>query len=633
MGTIQKMQLRVAQLQAALQSGTLPPGPNYAGGQPMNPDQKEHAQKELHDLKTRQLALVSKCQSFVEMNGGQQRLKPEAFAASLKTVMAKRGIVIEESYHIEGVKVPLYDLYQAVMVTGGGGEKVDADRSWVLIAQEIKMPDSASFADALAELFNRILRPYEDVWSTALLKQRDKMALANAQRSRESSSSDGGSGSGSGSAPPPRSLPPTNLRFSEPASSRPMRGPPPPPIPPSAPPSSYLPTPNSVDQSFDQTLHPSPSFNGSASWSTSATTGRAPPEESVEDLVAQAGAFRKRVELRRQQDQGGPFSQPQPGAPTTTNGLSMIFGGLAPPPPSTESSRFEELSPSSIDTPPAKKGRTSKAGSSVGHSPADSTSTNTSSSNNADSPAAGAAAKAKGRPKTGAAAGRKRARPANEPNPDPNPLEVDDVLGSLLLNSSPGQNPNGEPSLPPFPIPTSSSSQPPYGFPVIGGWNGETPPSIWPPAGASSSAFPYTNGFDPVAGPYDFDSSAALSQFLAPAPVVSPALTADTPDLVAAHGNDASPPSDDQEPFHPSSSSASLTMNHSSQQNQKGTTGPTLGIDTMAWDGGDTMSPFVGSVGFGPPSGVSDGWDPSDPNKWQEMSQPFDFDAAFNWPS
>ncbi|KAL8283561.1 hypothetical protein RQP46_005664 [Phenoliferia psychrophenolica] len=218
MGTIQKMQLRVVQLQAALQSGTLPPGPNYAGGHFMNPEQKEHAQKEVQDLKTRQLALVGNVKTFVDMNGGQQRvaqeirafktaqggggprlaltsprmqLKPEDFAASLKRVMAKRGVLIEDSYYIEGVKVPLYALFQAVMVTGGGGEKVDSDRSWVLIAQEIELPDSTSFANALAKLFNIILRPYEDVWSTAILKQRDKMALENAQKSSDSASDSG----------------------------------------------------------------------------------------------------------------------------------------------------------------------------------------------------------------------------------------------------------------------------------------------------------------------------------------------------------------------------------------------------------------------------------------------------------
>lgn len=52
------------------------------------------------------------------------QLTPEAFTASLRTVMAKRGVKIQARYVIDDNEISLYDLYQTVLVVGGGVEQV-----------------------------------------------------------------------------------------------------------------------------------------------------------------------------------------------------------------------------------------------------------------------------------------------------------------------------------------------------------------------------------------------------------------------------------------------------------------------------------------------------------------------------
>lgn len=102
----------------------------------------------------------------------QAQLTPEAFTASLRTVMAKRGVKIQARYVIDDNEISLYDLYQTVLVVGGGVEQVDYDRAWPMIASRMNLSDDWAIADQVAGLYHDVLATYEDIWSNALLRQR-----------------------------------------------------------------------------------------------------------------------------------------------------------------------------------------------------------------------------------------------------------------------------------------------------------------------------------------------------------------------------------------------------------------------------------------------------------------------------
>ena len=51
------------------------------------------------------------------------QLTASTFKDSLAKVLKKKGIVLQE-FWVESRLVSLYDLYQKVMISGGGGEKV-----------------------------------------------------------------------------------------------------------------------------------------------------------------------------------------------------------------------------------------------------------------------------------------------------------------------------------------------------------------------------------------------------------------------------------------------------------------------------------------------------------------------------
>lgn len=399
----------------------------------------------------------------------------------------------------------------------------------------MRLPDTIPFADALSRLYNDILRPYEDVWSEALLKQREK--LASRERSRGSNSSDGGSGSGPSSA---RNIP-TSLKFSEPSRSS-SNGPPPPPVPP-----PYdQPTASSYNLSASTSTY-NPHVSQPPSWPNASSSSGPPPaprEQTVAEVLAESRVLQARAEARRLADQQPqqrysptPFSQPPP-----VGSIAALFASAPTP---SDSGRFEELEPAS------KKGRTSagstRAGSSVGQSPAGSTQSRDSPRDH-DSPQ-----------------GRKRARA-----PDTGALPTPPSADPYTNFGAPGPNPNQEPVPPSFEF-TSA------------GWTGA---GTWPPS-------------------YGLDGEFDLGQYIASA---SPALSADTPDLVAAQGNDQSPGSDDQEP---------------EPNARKG-----IAVDTMGsgWSAPAIVSPYS----FGPQSGVSDQWDATDTEKWP-MPPAFDFDESFGW--
>lgn len=114
-------------------------------------------------------------------------------------MLGKQNIRLAPPYSIGAGKhtVDLYTLYQAVMINGHGGEKVScwtltserirsliacsqvtADGRWGAMCHQINVPcsDGGGLASELADLYNRILMPFETVWSNALLAQRNSVA-------------------------------------------------------------------------------------------------------------------------------------------------------------------------------------------------------------------------------------------------------------------------------------------------------------------------------------------------------------------------------------------------------------------------------------------------------------------------
>ncbi|KAK4700079.1 hypothetical protein P7C70_g6171, partial [Phenoliferia sp. Uapishka_3] len=559
-----------------------PPGSQIGLGLSSGPTRAKHATQ----------ILAEGAPNMPSLTQLQNQLKPEAFASSLRTVMGKRGIEIREPYFVENVKIPLYDLFQAVMVKGGGGEKVAADHHWPSIAREINLPDSIPFSDTLARLYSQLLAPYEDVWSTALLKQREKMAAAH--RFRGSGSSEG-SASGETSTPRPlASLPSTGLKFSEPVHRPSMSsnltndGPPPQPSAPPAASSHYAePKQQTAEDYFrGQNLSSWPNF-----------------PKSSEGLMGEGETAIRRPS--QQQGVSGPFSlRPPPIDSIETH--QRIFGyQLAGQASRPESGRFEELSTTS--EPTAKKGRrSSKAGSSLGTSPADST--HSPNSNGSPTPGAPIFKKSSGSgsAKSGQGKGKKRERV--DQGGDTN---LDQDRASSQNGGDQSTSPSGGFMF----LPPPSSS-----FDVNTGWNGDI--ATWPPtAGPSSIDYGLASlGDFARTGSSDFD----MSQFLSSA--VSPTVMSNTPEPSTSNGiqHGVSPPQNN-------SRSQQKPTNEASTSSESH-----LPVDTSTADWPPTPAMVEASTsfaGFGQLSGLSEGWDSNDPEKWK-LPQSFEFDSEFaSWGS
>ncbi|GAA5857959.1 hypothetical protein JCM8547_006639 [Rhodosporidiobolus lusitaniae] len=104
-------------------------------------------------------------------------IQPEAFWEQLKLVMSKRGqSVAPQGYFVESKAVDLYQLFRAVVGTGGGYIKVDTLASWPSIASQLSLPSTppSPVPALIKELYYRILVPFEDSWALNVLKQREK---------------------------------------------------------------------------------------------------------------------------------------------------------------------------------------------------------------------------------------------------------------------------------------------------------------------------------------------------------------------------------------------------------------------------------------------------------------------------
>ncbi|BGP42523.1 hypothetical protein JCM10449v2_006534 [Rhodotorula kratochvilovae] len=123
----------------------------------------------------------------------QTQLNPQLFMKSLFEVMRKRGEPIDTTPFCDGKEVDLYQLYQAVMVHGGS-QQVNQQGTWHRIAAHMGYPADTSMAalrDAppdtqrisleLARLYQKMLRPFEDIWGNALVRQ--QQSILEAQRS------------------------------------------------------------------------------------------------------------------------------------------------------------------------------------------------------------------------------------------------------------------------------------------------------------------------------------------------------------------------------------------------------------------------------------------------------------------
>ncbi|GAA6054487.1 hypothetical protein JCM3770_001013 [Rhodotorula araucariae] len=123
----------------------------------------------------------------------QTQLNPQLFMKSLFEVMRKRGEPIDTTPYCDGKEVDLYQLYQAVMVHGGS-QQVNQQGTWHRIAAHMGYPADTSMAalrDAppdtqrvsleLARLYQKMLRPFEDIWGNALVRQ--QQSILEAQRS------------------------------------------------------------------------------------------------------------------------------------------------------------------------------------------------------------------------------------------------------------------------------------------------------------------------------------------------------------------------------------------------------------------------------------------------------------------
>ncbi|ORY57694.1 hypothetical protein BCR35DRAFT_309591 [Leucosporidium creatinivorum] len=139
----------------------------------------------------------------------QSQLSHEKFNSILPVVLGKQGIPLAARYTVgQGAfPVDLFQLYQTVMVTGHGGEKVSAESRWPSIAASLALPasDRDTVPQELGDLYKKVLMPFETVWSTALLDQRNQ---ASAEKSRQKALNDSLESNGGG-APPATSGPPS----------------------------------------------------------------------------------------------------------------------------------------------------------------------------------------------------------------------------------------------------------------------------------------------------------------------------------------------------------------------------------------------------------------------------------------
>jgi hypothetical protein len=96
--------------------------------------------------------------------------------------LSKNGITLENDYKIDGRKVDLYELYQTVIVKGMGGDRVTQEMRWGDMARFVPglqpLMKSKKALAALANLYERVLAPFEVAWGTALLAQREKLLQA-----------------------------------------------------------------------------------------------------------------------------------------------------------------------------------------------------------------------------------------------------------------------------------------------------------------------------------------------------------------------------------------------------------------------------------------------------------------------
>lgn len=488
---------------------------------------------------------------------------------------------------------------------------MDATRSWLKIAKKINLPDHPSFVDGLARLYHDVLATYEDVWSTALLKQREKMA---AQSRSRSGSSNGSREGGGGDAP--RSMPNTGLKFSE-----------------------RFPGSSSTTPHFDP--HASSSFDPNHGVPSTANHGsdgtnpwndlRATPTSDKQGAARPVAPGHRGID--RPRGVAGPLSSPYAAQAVVTSGLAALFGHSGST-PASDSGRFEEIS-----EPASKKGRNESLGSTT-NSPAGSADSPHSTSSQRERPSPQEVPRADSRagnrpppppqqqqqqqpqqpqqqpqqqqpnPRPKPGSGKKRARDDDGAGPSnsnaPPPAGIDRLVQSYYSESTqsqfgaPGQNPNHEPVAPSFPPPGASS------FDFGAAWPGG-PSSM--PYGASS--------FGQGGSGFDFDLG---GQFI---PNASSPGGDQTPDLVSSGLPDNSPPSDDGGPHlrqQPSGSRIDIVATWESADSPLSFAGgtPTAG----------GMSPFDAFEALS--GGVGDTWDPNYPDKWK-IPQTFDFTDEFQW--
>lgn len=157
---------------------------------------------------------------------------------SLFEVMRKRGEPIEGTPYVNGKEVDLYQLYQAVMLAGGSQavstpfgshcrepdrvaneinswpEQVMSQGMWHRIAAQLGWPVDASVAalrDAppdtqrisleLARTYQKLLRPFEEVWTKSLLKQQQTL-LENHRNGQQQQQQQFGGGTGAAASGP-----------------------------------------------------------------------------------------------------------------------------------------------------------------------------------------------------------------------------------------------------------------------------------------------------------------------------------------------------------------------------------------------------------------------------------------------
>ncbi|GAA5905661.1 ARID/BRIGHT DNA-binding domain-containing protein [Sporobolomyces salmoneus] len=113
----------------------------------------------------------------------------DVFQTQLEQLCVKRNInVMEEerrgNFVVETKPVDLMQLFQTVVSRGGGYGKIDAGNAWTHVATLLSVPTRSTAAQArVKEIYHRILRPYEDIWATQMIKLKEKQrAMDEARR-------------------------------------------------------------------------------------------------------------------------------------------------------------------------------------------------------------------------------------------------------------------------------------------------------------------------------------------------------------------------------------------------------------------------------------------------------------------